>query len=167
MARRRLAVAEVRARSGRWQLDELEQKPKKRSPGRVDLDRAIEEIEGRDFDWSAAEPKHFVALYCDLHARIYDAPALDLERARERLAAVGAARRMMEKHFGGSAARFAGYMRWVWRRERALEQRRREAGSGRRLSWRHVFVWVELATEYRVAAARAKKAANEGVGALR
>jgi hypothetical protein len=161
MARRRLAIAEVRARAGRWQLDDLEQKPKKRSPPRVDLDRAAEELDGDGFDWSSAEPKHFVALYRRLHARIYEAPALDLERAKDRIAAVGAARRMMDKHFGGKPERLAGYLRWVWRRERALEPRRREANSGKRLSWRHVFVWTELVTEYRVASARAKKTAAQ------
>ena len=108
-------------------------------------------------DWSTATGKHFVALYEQLHTRIYGAPPAELE-AVGFFGAVSSADKMLRDEFEGDPQRMIDFMRWVWVRERESEKRRAANGTdGRRLTWRLQFAGRHVLTDYRVALARKGK----------
>lgn len=90
-------------------------------------------------DWTQAQPRHFVAFYALCHKSVYGVGPL--LASKERAAAMSAARRMLERYFGGKVDGLIDYMRWVWLKEREDEQRRKFAGavSDWRVSWRYQF----------------------------
>lgn len=106
-------------------------------------------------DWSAAHARHFVALYTQLHVRVYGVPAFELDgspsASKARLHATGAALRVLEREFNGDTAMMAEFMRWVWNREIGREKWRREqAHSGGRISWNFQFDGGKLVTDWRL-----------------
>lgn len=104
-------------------------------------------------DWSAAVPRHFVALYALLHEKVYGVRADELTPSA-RLVAAGLARGMCDRLFGGDPGEMAGYMRWVWAREKDREAwRRANQKDGGRIGARLVFGGA-LVTEYRLHLAR-------------
>ncbi len=106
-------------------------------------------------DWSTATARHFVALYSLLHFRVYGVECLELGPT-DRLRAAGAAGRMLKAHFDNDAEEMAAFMHWVWTREQAREQWRREnGGEGGRIGWLFQFNGKML-TDYKLAQARAK-----------
>lgn len=116
------------------------------------LFRAREECEvlAKGGEWVGAAPRHFVALYADLHEKVYETRAAEVGRKKDFLGACSAAGRLLREEFGGENRAFADYMRWVWRREREREKRRTN-GDGRRITWQLMFASRALLTDYRVA----------------
>lgn len=137
--------------------DLLGKKPKKRSAGisdRVFL-KVLDEVGTMlaDGKWEQATGRHFVALYADLHFRVYGVEAIDLD-SKQRLAATSMARSMLAKEFAGSATKMSMFVRWAWSREKGREEwRRANSGKGSRLTWRFQFGRA-LLTEYRLEEAR-------------
>lgn len=99
-------------------------------------------------DWKDATAVHFVALYAYLHDQIYGFAPGELT-ARERMAAAGAASRMLSASFDGDPDDMVDFMRWTWRREASRERWRRENHRpGGKLTWRFQFSGRAL-DEYR------------------
>ena len=97
-------------------------------------------------DWSRATPAHFVALYAIGHLNVYGVEPGELTPPL-RLAAAGAAARMLQNDFGGDAGKMHAFVRWTWERELEREQWRRDNGrEGGRISWRLQFsraIWTD------------------------
>lgn len=104
--------------------------------------------------WRAGQPDHFVALYAQLHERVYKVFPLELETPQWTLARA-AAKTCLEKDFGGDGDMMSDFMRWCWRREAQDEKKRREGikEGDFRISWRYQFC-TRLVTDYRIAMAR-------------
>lgn len=103
-------------------------------------------------EWDDANALHLVALYAILHEGVYKVVAAELESSpKERLAATGAAARMLKAHFDGDACKMASFIRWVWLREEWREKKRRDEGttSSFRVGWRLQFN-ASLFTEWRL-----------------
>lgn len=101
-------------------------------------------------DWAAARPRHFVALYAQLHESVYKVPALELRTERVRMSAASLAARALRDHFGGNPSAMAEFVRWVWTRE-VRDERRRASGQKDgefRVSWRYQWS-ARLVTDYR------------------
>ncbi len=102
---------------------------------------------------ASARGIHFVALYADLHYRVYGIVPADLAR-KERVYAASMAERALEKDFGGDRSKMADFISWAWSRESGREAWRREnKKSGGRITWRSQFD-RKLLTEYRLEEAR-------------
>jgi hypothetical protein len=100
-------------------------------------------------DWSEATPRDFVALYAMLHNRVYGVEPEDLT-STTRLHAAAAARRLLDRSFGGDPGEFASFIRWVWIREESREKWRVQNNiSGGRVSWYKQFNGA-LVTDWRV-----------------
>ncbi len=132
-------------------------KTKKRTTGIGDskfvkvLDEATEML--AKGDWAAAKSLHFVALYADLHFRVYGVEAGDMG-SKERVYAAKMAKDMLAKDFGGSPDAMARFVAWTWSRERGIETWAREKGVGRgRVTWRDQF-GRKLLTMFRLDEAR-------------
>lgn len=109
----------------------------------------------------AFKAKHLVALYARLHAEVYGVEPAELSEGATFHAAVSAADRLAREAFDGRAAGAIEFLRFVWRRERSREKRRRAEGSaGFRIGWRLQFVSRELLTDYRLELARAAETRN-------
>lgn len=157
------AIREIEAEKVRRKTAELVGAPSKKKSysGMSDrlLLKLLDEVNAmlREGKWSEATAKHFVALYADLHFRVYGIEPADLD-PKQRLAAVSMASSMMQNEFGGSAIEMAEFVRWAWSREKERETWRRENGrQGSRLTWRFQF-GRSLLTDYRLE--RARKAAR-------
>ena len=99
--------------------------------------------------------RHLVALYARLHEQIYGAKAGELAEGKSFLAACSSASKLVRDEMRGSFGEAVEYLRWTWRRERFVEQKRRANGeTGRRIGWRLQFASAGLLTDYRVDAAR-------------
>jgi len=110
--------------------------------------------------WEAAHPSRFVALYAVLHEIVYGVLPPEL-RGEAWWGACSGAAKMLRDEFDGAGERMLAYCRWVWRRERAREKRRRDEGTEtRRISWSSMFVGRYLLGDYRVDVARAGKRVN-------
>lgn len=104
--------------------------------------------------WTDAGGRHFVALYAQLHQRIYGAPAAELDGVGY-FGAVSSADKMLRDEFAGAPERMVEFIRWAWLRERENEKRRVANGTdGRRLTWRLLYGGRYVLTDYRVAQAR-------------
>lgn len=135
--------------------------PKKRKAAGVSDRKFVKDLDAvADFlergTWEGAEGKHFVALYADLHFRVYGIAPADLG-SKERTYAATQARRMIEKDFGGDLAEMARFVAWTWSREKGREQWRRENGreSASRIDWRLQF-GPRLLVDFRLSEARRK-----------
>jgi hypothetical protein len=117
-----------------------------------DLELAEKMLEAGE--WSKATGRLFVALYADLHFRVYGVAPVDLG-PRERVFAARAATVMLERTFA-DAAEMARFVAWTWSRERERENWRRENGKdGGRIDWRLQF-GNKLVPEFRISEARKK-----------
>jgi hypothetical protein len=131
----------------------------KKRPARMKtIPQLIPEVERMlgDGEWSKAHPRHFVALYAELHKRVYGfLPSDMLDSPKARLGACGMAKRMLEKHFGSDPNAMATFFKWFWEREHVREMRRRNKGQaeGWRVGWRWMFNSA-LVDDYRVEAHR-------------
>jgi len=106
-------------------------------------------------DWSAATPRHFVAAYEMMHTKVYGVAPAELT-PQGRMAAAGAAYRILEKEFEGDRQEMADFVRWTWVRENTREQKLRAGNTrygGFRVGWRLQF-GPALVTDYRLAKAR-------------
>jgi hypothetical protein len=101
-------------------------------------------------DWSLAKPMHLVALYAELHERVYRVAPAELDPKARTLAAVRA-RKLLDAQFGGDCGKFAEYARWCFNREKGrVEWRAREGREQTRISW-GLFFNGALITDMRVA----------------
>jgi hypothetical protein len=132
--------------------------PRSASGMRRAIDRAKEMQEAND--WQGAGAAELVGLYAVLHEHVYGvAPE---EVADVWLAAVSAAKRMLERDFEGSVESMVDFLRWTWRRERNREKKRAANGDGSfRIGWRLQFVARNLMTDYRVDAKRDARASGQ------
>jgi hypothetical protein len=90
--------------------------------------------------WDDARPIHFVALYADLHFRVYGVEPFDLD-ATTRVFAAGLAGSLLARKFSGNKAEFQKFMAWTWTREKEREQYSKESGKTRntRVGWQLQF----------------------------
>lgn len=101
-------------------------------------------------DWTFAEPRHFVAHYAHLHARVYGLEATELD-SKTRLRASFVVGKVLESQFGGDKKLFASFCRWVWNRENGRHEYRRANGRPlTRLSWLSAFSGYSI-TDWRLA----------------
>lgn len=109
--------------------------------------------EGR---FAEARGRHFVALYVQLHESVYGVEPLELMQGDAWSGAASAADRMLKSEFRGNAPDMIEFVRWVWKRERAVEKKRRSdgGGNGRRIGWRLQFMQRHLLTDFRVEMSR-------------
>ncbi len=118
--------------------------PKKRTSsgiGEAAFVKLLREVENMlaSGSFGDATGRHFVALYADLHYRIYGVQAVDLG-AKQRLYAAKMAGDLLRKEFGGDAAAMSRFVAWTWTREKERERWRRENGrAGNRIDWRLQF----------------------------
>ncbi len=102
-------------------------------------------------------PKHLVALYARLHARVYGAEPQELADGKSFFAASSAAERLVRVEFAGTPDRALDFLRWTWRREADREKWRRQnpgGSGGGRIGWKLQFAGRALVTDYRVEMAR-------------
>jgi hypothetical protein len=100
------------------------------------LRKAVVEVEEmiRVRDFTAARPRHFVALHGVLHARVYGVGPTDPPVSRMRAALQVS--RLLKVHFDDDPAKLAAFVRWSWIREAGNEKFRRSKGdhtAGRRM----------------------------------
>lgn len=96
--------------------------------------------------WKAARPRHFVALYAQLHAHVYGAEPTEL-RGKTWTAACLMASRLLAGDFSGDAGRLVAFVVWAWKREKKAHAKGNE--DRRRMGWRLQFSSA-LVTDYRV-----------------
>ncbi len=117
--------------------------------------RYAKENDATAFD--AARPSVLIGVYVLLHTKVYGVAPDDLLDGKAFLAACGMATRLVRDQFGGSMKQAVEFLRWVWRREKYLEERNKE-GRTSRLGWRLQFGCSGLVVDYRVAVARHARA---------
>ena len=105
-------------------------------------------------EWSEAKGKHFVALFAELHFRVYGV-ACDELGPKERVFATKLANDMLANEFEGKPEEMARFVAWLWSREKGREEWRREnRRSGSRITWRTQFGVRAVLTDYRIDQAR-------------
>ena len=125
---------------------------------RPQIQKARVQMEARVFsnDWADAPPATLVALYEWLHREVYGVDAAELD-GRAWAFALSAAKRMIEREFGGDIAEAVDFVKWSWKREGQREKFRRESNrDGLRIGWRLLFQSGYLITDYRIAKARSR-----------
>lgn len=117
--------------------------------------RALDDVKAmmKSKAWSEARGMHFVALYADLHFRVYGIEDVSLG-PKERVYAAKMAADMLDKDFDGVPPAMMEYVAWTWTREKGREEwRRSNGGKGGLMTWRAQFGRSVL-TQYRVQMAR-------------
>lgn len=105
-------------------------------------------------NWSDARPAHIVELYAWCHGTVYGVRPIELdtpgERGRkERMAAIGAARTLVDREFGGRVVECVTFLKWVWAREESREKWAKDNGKERgRLAWRALFCGRGILGDY-------------------
>jgi hypothetical protein len=136
--------------------------PKRRSSPRRGFEQACQEareLSSRyaqshdEHAFDEASPRVLVGMYALLHTKVYGVSPDDLLDGKAFLGACGMAGKLVRDQFGGSVRRAVEFLRWVWRREKWLEDRNKE-GRTSRLGWRLQFGCTGLVVDYRVAVAR-------------
>lgn len=140
-------------------VDSLGPAPKRRTrSSKAMLAKAIEDLPRVLVDGAPTpefSERHLVALYARLHEQIYGVAPEELGEGRAMLAASSSASKLVREAMRGSLVEAIEFLRWTWRRERFVEQKRRANGeTGRRIGWRLQFASAGLLTDYRVDAAR-------------
>jgi hypothetical protein len=103
----------------------------------------------REDDFSLLQPRHWVALYELMHVRVYGVAPAELVPKTRTLAAA-AAKRLLDREFGGDRKQMAAYARWAWNRERGRhEWRVREGKPPTRMGW-GLFFGGALVTDWRL-----------------
>lgn len=154
-----VVVSPAAAALAAWAAPPAKAKKPSRPPGISDakLVKLFAELTSmmEDKRLDKADGAHFVALYADLHCRVYGIPPLDLD-SKTRAIAASSARRMLQRDFDGDGRKMADFVSWVWTREKERETWRRENGkSGSRIEWRWMF-GPKMLTDYRLEMARKK-----------
>ncbi len=113
--------------------------------------------------WKDARPVHMVALYCWCHEAVYGVAPDELATGRAgkqaRIQAVGAAKNMLSREFGGNATVMVGYIKWVWSRVKGKEEWAARSGAQLgRVSWQQMFSGRSLLTDYKVEIGRKRAA---------
>lgn len=131
-----------------WAAAAPKRKKGLRSAGKNDVEAALDEANAmrKAGDWTAARPRHLVALYVQLHAHVYGVQPTEL-RGKTWTAACLMASRLLEREFTGDTARFVAFIAWTWKCERKAHARGNP--DRRRLGWRLQFS-PALVTDYRV-----------------
>lgn len=110
------------------------------------LDEVDRNFRGGPQDWSAAEPRHLLALYFRLHETVHGIEPLELlEQRTWRLAMVEVAY-TLSREFQGDKTAMSHFIAWTWLRERKLKPRSPHYRTG----WRRQFS-AALVTDYRIA----------------
>ena len=125
------------------------------SVGEAAMGRLVARVEGciADGHWPA-DPSLLVGLYCWAHVEVYGVPVV-AEVRHYYVTAQQGAKRLLEQEFKGDMEEALRWMRWLWARELDHEEWRRANGrTGRRLTWRQVFIERFGLTELRVQDAR-------------
>ncbi len=158
----RHAVEQVTAAQ---QLAEMVGEPRERKPTLLSPARALAAVEmmRRHDAWSDARPVHLVALYCWCHEAVYgvapDELATGQAGKRARIQAVGAARNMLSRDFGGNVVAMVGYIKWVWGRVKGKEEWALRSGATvGRVGWQQMFAGRSLLTDYKVEIGRKRAA---------
>jgi hypothetical protein len=115
--------------------------------------RALAEVDimGKTGDWSAAGPRHLVALYDRMHQRCYGVVAEELTASARHKAALMAGN-LVKRNFAGSVVDAVEFVVWVWEREANRERIRRETGQEtRRIGPWLMFAPSFLLTDFRAA----------------
>lgn len=149
MAAERVCAAE--------QLAAMVGEPRERKPSMLSAARALAEAtEMREQNlWTHARPVHLVALYCWCHQAIYGVAPDELTTGqagkRARVQAVGAARNMLAREFGGNVVAMVGYIKWAWGRVKGKEEWAARSGATLgRVGWQQMFAGRSLLTDYKV-----------------
>jgi hypothetical protein len=139
----------------------------KKKPGGVKKPREVKGVSDKAFAklleeaadmltrkaWGSAQGRHFVALFAELHFRVYGVACAELG-SKERVYATKLANDMLSKDFAGDAAMMATFIAWLWSREKEREEwRRNNQRSGSRIGWRYQFGRAAL-TDFRIEQAR-------------
>lgn len=104
--------------------------------------------------WDDASGAHLVALYEHFHFKVYGVANAELDGKNWALASQ-AAGRMASTHFENDYGKAVIFIRWVWKKEAWIEERRRERQeSGRSIGWRLQFAHGSLITQYKIDCAR-------------
>ena len=138
-------------------MAEMVGEPKERKRSMLSPAKALADVDQmrRHDAWSDARPVHLVALYCWCHEAIYgvapDELATGQAGKRARVQAVGAARNMLSRDFGGNAPAMVQYIKWVWSRVKGKEEWALRSGAQLgRVSWQQMFAGRSLLTDYKV-----------------
>ncbi len=119
-----------------------------------DLDAVVEFL--KNGKWAEATGRHFVALYADLHFRVYGIAPGDLG-SKERAWAAKMANDLLAQEFGGDKAAMARFISWTWSRELDREKwRRQENRGGGRIDYRMQF-GKRMLVDFRIDEARQRK----------
>lgn len=124
-----------------------------RASMRAALQRAV--VDCTELPENRLRARHFVGLYAKLHTWAYEVEPAELED--DFFPAVSAASRLLEHEFRNDAPAMAAWLRWVWKREKVAEKRRRTDGGDRggfRIGWRLQFLKRNLLVDYRIAQQR-------------
>lgn len=147
------------------QLAEMVGEPRERKRTMLSAPRALTEmtVMRENNCWTHARPVHLVALYCWCHEAIYgvapDELATGAAGKRARVQAVGAARNMLSRDFGGNVLAMIGYIKWVWSRTKNKEEWAARAGAQvGRVGWQQMFAGRSLLTDYKVEIGRKRGA---------
>lgn len=117
----------------------------------------IDEVQERmrTQEWDGMTTGRLVALYWLCHERVYGVVPSELDNAAVWSRAMLHAGKMVASEFDDDVGRAVVFMRWVWTRERDIEEwRRRNQRNGRRISWLDQFCYGRLVSDWRIAAAR-------------
>lgn len=106
------------------------------------MKKAAEHVQQRMLHnfWSDTPPAEFVALYAQMHNRVYGVYPLELDSINCGLAAK-AARKMLVDDFDNDPFAMVQFIMWTWAREDQREKQRRTRGedSNFRIGWRLAF----------------------------
>lgn len=119
-----------------------------RSAGGSEIERTLRETTTmrEANDWTVSRPRHFVALYFQLHRHVYGIEPGEL-RGKAWTAACLMAARTFTNDFTGDTARFVAFIVWAWKREKKAHAKGIE--DRRRMGWRLQFSST-LVTDYRL-----------------
>jgi hypothetical protein len=92
-------------------------------------------------DWEDVRAGHIVALYAYCHKKVYEFEPVELDDGYEYNKAAVAIHHLADKYFKGSYGRMVQFVRWVWNRQWATEQWRKENNhnSDFRMTWKYCF----------------------------
>lgn len=139
-------------------------KPRKKNrnaSSKAIVKRKLEDIRirMRDNKIDKVSPSEMVALFCILHTDTYGVEPTEMVGKTWEVACFNA-KRFISDEFNGNSAEALLFVRWVWRRETIREANPNSPKRKMRLTWRHMFVWRDLLTDYRVEMTRRMKSHN-------
>ena len=97
--------------------------------------------------WEGASPRHFVALYDQMHEKVYGVACAELDKSA-RFFVSCKAKTMLDQQFTGDAGAMAAFFRWTWQREEWKEKNGKNDGGWRVTPWQQFN--GKILTDYRV-----------------